>query len=636
MPAPTELQISGLNPIASVTSACQFAVDDATDVTYKVTISQLTSYLGSSFLQKSNNLSDVASVPTAVANLGLTIGTDTQAYSAQLTSFAAASIVDNAVLVTGVSGALSFSTTLPTGMTVPGYLPLSGGTLSGSLNMGNNTLTGLTTPVNATDACTKQYADNIAAGLNPIQGAYGASTANLTGWTYNNGSSGVGATLTAPSNGIFTQDGVSPPVDTRWLYKDDTTGGGAYNGIYNVTTSTSGAPAVLTRTTDYDTAAEISQGDLISVQNGTVNAGSSWYQTAVVTTMGTSPIQFSQFFSPANYVSSTLTSGTIYIGNGSNKATQSSSTWPSSTTINQLLFSSANNTVTGLTTANNGVLITSSGGVPSISSTLPSGLTIPNLKTNAIFDSTYGLGVINISSTASAVNYLNATGSITGNPVTFGAAGSDINITLNFSSKGTGNINFLADGNALFGLNGTVTNPVNSLSASPAATGNAPILQAVGSDTNISFLLAGKGNLGANIQGSTNGVSAIAGYTGETVKSNIVLASAVNLSNNTAANITSISLSAGNWNIFGNAIISQSVGTTDQSYIWASTTSATLPDLSLTTALHNTAANTYTGGSIPFLTVNTSSPITVYLSVYSGVSSGTKKAAGNIYAERAP
>lgn len=45
--------------------------------------------------------------------------------------------------------------------------------------------------------------------------------------------------------------------------------------------------------------------------------------------------------------------------------------------INQLAWYTANGTaVSGLTTANSGVLITSSGGVPSISSTLPSGITL--------------------------------------------------------------------------------------------------------------------------------------------------------------------------------------------------------------------------------------------------------------------
>lgn len=46
-------------------------------------------------------------------------------------------------------------------------------------------------------------------------------------------------------------------------------------------------------------------------------------------------------------------------------------TYPTTTTINQLLYSSSANTIAGLTTGNNGVLITSGGGVPSISSTLP-------------------------------------------------------------------------------------------------------------------------------------------------------------------------------------------------------------------------------------------------------------------------
>lgn len=49
----------------------------------------------------------------------------------------------------------------------------------------------------------------------------------------------------------------------------------------------------------------------------------------------------------------------------------STATWPATTTINQLLYSSSANTVVGLTTANSAVLITSSGGVPSLGTTLP-------------------------------------------------------------------------------------------------------------------------------------------------------------------------------------------------------------------------------------------------------------------------
>lgn len=58
-------------------------------------------------------------------------------------------------------------------------------------------------------------------------------------------------------------------------------------------------------------------------------------------------------------------------GGASANPAYSSATYPLTTTINQILYSSAANTIVGLATGNNGILITSSGGVPSISSTLP-------------------------------------------------------------------------------------------------------------------------------------------------------------------------------------------------------------------------------------------------------------------------
>lgn len=63
--------------------------------------------------------------------------------------------------------------------------------------------------------------------------------------------------------------------------------------------------------------------------------------------------------------------------------------------INQLAwYSSAGTTVVGLTTANNGVLVTSAGGVPSIATTLPSGLTIPSATLSSPILITPALGTI--------------------------------------------------------------------------------------------------------------------------------------------------------------------------------------------------------------------------------------------------
>lgn len=75
-------------------------------------------------------------------------------------------------------------------------------------------------------------------------------------------------------------------------------------------------------------------------------------------------------WSTAAYPNTATATGTIIRANGINWAA-TTATYPDTTTINQLLFSSANNVISEITTANNGVLITSGVGVPSISSTLP-------------------------------------------------------------------------------------------------------------------------------------------------------------------------------------------------------------------------------------------------------------------------
>jgi hypothetical protein len=63
----------------------------------------------------------------------------------------------------------------------------------------------------------------------------------------------------------------------------------------------------------------------------------------------------------------TAASGKVLQGQGVGTASAfSTATYPATTTINQVLYSSAANVVAGLATANNGILITSAAGVPSI------------------------------------------------------------------------------------------------------------------------------------------------------------------------------------------------------------------------------------------------------------------------------
>lgn len=176
-----------------------------------------------------------------------------------------------------------------------------------------------TSPVNATDLVNKQYVDLVAAGLKFHQACNYATTADL-GATYNNGSSGVGATLTGTTS-VFGVDGGTPPVGNRILVHNQTND--AQNGVYTVTTTGTTANWVLTRATDYDTAGvlpnQINQGDFIFIISGNKFGSSSWVQqTPLPITIGTTPIVFVQFSSLTTYFAGTgltLTGQTFSITN---------------------------------------------------------------------------------------------------------------------------------------------------------------------------------------------------------------------------------------------------------------------------------------------------------------------------------
>lgn len=158
-------------------------------------------------------------------------------------------------------------------------------------------------PTVGTDGANKQYVDTLAAGFTFKTACFAATTANLSA-TYDNGASGVGATLTNnAAQAAFAVDGTSPSVNARILVKNQTST--FENGIYTLTTVGSGATDwVLTRATDYDATSEIVPGSFVIVENGTVNATTAWIETATVTTIGTDPILFSPFGVPSSGVSS--------------------------------------------------------------------------------------------------------------------------------------------------------------------------------------------------------------------------------------------------------------------------------------------------------------------------------------------
>jgi hypothetical protein len=132
------------------------------------------------------------------------------------------------------------------------------------------TLTLTSAPVNPTDAANKAYVDANVQGLSPKPTAALATTGILNAtqnYTYNNGVTGVGATLTnAGTLAALVIDSIPALVNQIILVKNEITNP-QYNGLYTVTTVGSGAVAwVLTRHPDMDSTAEF-QGAFIAVGN---------------------------------------------------------------------------------------------------------------------------------------------------------------------------------------------------------------------------------------------------------------------------------------------------------------------------------------------------------------------------------
>lgn len=243
-------------------------------------------------------------------------------------------------------------------------------------------------------------------------------------------------------------------------------------------------------------------------------------------------------WSTPTYPSLSGSAGKLIRADGTNNV-YSTSTFADTYTINNILFASAGNTVTGLATANNGVLITSSGGVPSVGNTLP---------------------------TAVQGN-ITSTGTIT---------------------SGTWNASFSS------GL--TIPTP--------------------------------------NITGVTNASNATAGSLQESTSSTVLSGSAVSLTTATPKDVTSISLTAGDWDVEGNVSFNCSVGASAL-LTWISTTSATVPDTALYNSITDTSAiNTLTGINTPYKRINVNTTTTVYLSCQATFASGTATACGGIFARR--
>jgi hypothetical protein len=246
-----------------------------------------------------------------------------------------------------------------------------------------------TTPTSNTDIVNKQYADAIASGIHFHEAVDLATTAALPANTYNNGTSGVGATLTANANGALSVDSTLTVVGNRILVKNEVTQ--ANNGVYTVTqVGAAGTPYILTRATDFDSVGtgvdQIDEGDFFLVTSGTANVNTAWVQqTAPPITIGTTPIVFQQFSAPITYTAGTgLSESPTYTFNIANIGT--AGTYGSASAV-PVFVTNAQGQVTSVTNTNiaiNGSAVT--GNISGSAGSVANALTLGTYLTGTSFN----------------------------------------------------------------------------------------------------------------------------------------------------------------------------------------------------------------------------------------------------------
>ena len=421
---------------------------------------------------------------------------------------------------------------------------------TGNIDANSTFITNLKDPTNNQDAATKYYVDTIAQGLHVHQAAYVATTGTLDSATsgtvsYNNGTSGVGATLTTTGTFNLIDGGNVQTVGTRILVKDEANA--AWNGVYTYST-----PTVIIRATDFDNSADVMGGDFLFVTSGTTLADTGWVQTTdAPVTIGTSPIVFAQFSGAGSYTAGTgltLTGSTFSISNTTvTTGSYGNGDAVSTFTVNQQgQLTAAGSTSIAANAANLTGTI------------LASGITTSSLTTVGTLSNLTATGNINLTSASNvslgAVGNVKITGGSSGQVIQTDGSGnlSFVSISSSSISNGNSNVNIgTANGNVTISAVGNTTITVTGTGAN--ITGYANISgNLVAANANLGNLASANyftGTLTTNAQPNITSVGTLTSLdvTGNITNGNITGGNLVSanyvtgtLTTNAQPNITSV------------------------------------------------------------------------------------------------
>lgn len=226
-------------------------------------------------------LSSTLAVTGAIAATGGVVGNVT----GNVTAVAGSSSFNDVVITGSLDMTVGSSATI-TGLSTPtnasdaankGYvdtqdalrLALTGGTLTGALAMSTNKITGLGTPTADTDAANKSYVDSVAQGLDAKASCRAATTASIS------------------LSGTQTIDGVAVIAGDRVLVKDQSSA--AENGIYVA------AAGAWSRASDANTWDELVSA-FTFVEQGTTNGNNGYICTiSAGGTLGVTAVTWAQF-----------------------------------------------------------------------------------------------------------------------------------------------------------------------------------------------------------------------------------------------------------------------------------------------------------------------------------------------------
>jgi len=236
-------------------------------------------------------------------------------------------------------------------------------------------------------------------------------------------------------------------------------------------------------------------------------------------------------------------------------------------------------------------------------------------------------------------NTINASGSVAGD------CGLQVNANLTdfqlLGNRGVGNLNGLCVQAGTSNNYEIIGNSFTASTTTDFADGGTGTVKTVwGNQGNPNYVGGSSTTIANGLVGTATNDSAAAGNIGEHKISTVVAASAVTLTTATPADVTTLSLTAGDWDVWGNIAYSTATAPAATLYVgWIHTTSATIPVITNVAGAYtqlNFAARDINDDVIQVgaRRVSLASTTTIFLSTQVNFAAGTHKAYGTLQARR--